>query len=70
MESINQIEAEERPKLHTIKQAAKIIGVQYRAVLQAVHDGTIPHYKIGKSRMLVSVPEVVAIMKNDGGGHG
>ena len=55
------------PELLPIKKAASIIGVQYRQLLQCVHDGVVPHYKIGNSRQLVSVPEVIAIMKNDGG---
>ena len=54
-------------KLLTIKKAASIIGVQYRQLLEAVKCGDIPHYKIKSSRMLVSVPEIMAIMKNGEG---
>lgn len=57
-----------RDKLLTIKKAATEIGVQYRQLLDAVNNGTVPHYKLGKSRMLVSVPEVIAIMKTQNGG--
>lgn len=60
---------EKSPELLTVKKAATIIGVQYRQLLNAVHCGDVPHYKIGKSRQLVNVQEVVAVMKQDGGRH-
>ena len=50
-------------KLHTIKSAAEIIGVQYRQLLDAVNDKTIPCYRINKSRRLVDIEEVVSIMR-------
>tara|TARA_R110002124_G_scaffold149220_1_gene315068 strand:+ start:216995 stop:217225 length:231 start_codon:yes stop_codon:yes gene_type:complete len=52
-----------------IPKAAKIIGVQYRQLLDAVETGNVPHYQLGKSRRLVSVPEVVSIMQTRGGSH-
>lgn len=50
-------------KLHTIKSAAEIIGVQYRQLLESCNDGTIPCYRINKSRRLVNIEEVVSIMR-------
>lgn len=55
------------PIFLTIKAAAYKLGLSYRNLLEAVNAGVIPHYKLQNSRMLVSVTEVVAIMKNDGG---
>jgi excisionase family DNA binding protein len=57
-------------KLYTIKQAANHLGVQYRQLLDAVNDGTIPHYKIGKSRRLLNKNEVLTLMKVQGGNNG
>lgn len=54
-------------QLQTIKKAACLIGVQYRQLLDAVNTNLVPHYKIGSSRKLVNVSEVIAIMKADGG---
>lgn len=56
-------------QLYTIRQAADQIGLNYRQLLQAVNDGIVPHYRLGKSRMMVSLPEVLAIMQVQGGGH-
>lgn len=65
---MEQIETlENTPRLFTIKQAAEQIGIQYRNLLQAVHDGKVPCYKLGKSRDLVSVQEVLSVMKTEGG---
>lgn len=55
------------PELLPIKKAASLIGVQYRQLLNAVNSGDVPHYKIGTSRQLVNLAEVVAIMKKNGG---
>jgi hypothetical protein len=54
-------------QLQTVSKAAQIIGVQYRQLLDAVNTNLIPHYKIGHSRRLVNISEVIAIMKTDGG---
>ncbi len=59
-------------KLHTITEASSLIGVPYRQLLEAVKEGIVPHYQIKKSRMMVSISEVLEIMKNDinaGGRH-
>lgn len=56
----------ETPHLVTIKKASEIIGVQYRQILNALHEGIIPHYRLGNSRMLVNVSEVISIMRNNG----
>lgn len=56
-------------RFYTIRQAADRIGLNYRQLLNAVNDGAVPHYRLGKSRMMVSLPEVLAIMQVQGGGH-
>ena len=53
-------------QLKTIKEGASCLGVQYRQLLDAVNDGTVPCYRIKKSRRLISVPEVLEIMKLKG----
>lgn len=50
-----------------IRRAAKAIGVQYRQLLNAVNEKLVPHYKLRKSRMLVSVSEVISIMRSGNG---
>ena len=55
-------------QLLTIKKAAQEIGIQYRQLLDAVNEGTVPHYRLRKSRKLVSIPEIIEIMKNNEGG--
>ncbi|MEC8664473.1 MAG: hypothetical protein VXY16_03270 [Pseudomonadota bacterium] len=57
------------PRLLNIKEAALHIGVHYRQLLDSVSDGTIPTYRLHKSRKLVDVDEVVAIMREQGGSH-
>ncbi len=49
--------------LLSLRQAAKAIGVQYRQLLNAVNEGLVPYYKLRKGRMLVSVSEVISIMR-------
>lgn len=56
----------QQSQLKTIKEAASALGVQYRQLLDAVNDGTVPCYRIKKSRRLVSVPEILEIMKSQG----
>lgn len=53
-----------QPILHSIKDAARIIGIEQRQLREAVNDGLVPHYKLRNSIMLVSVPEVLSMMKN------
>lgn len=50
-------------KLYTVKAAAEIIGVQYRALLEGVNKGRVPYYRMGRSRRLVNILEVTAQMK-------
>ena len=59
----------EFPELFTLKQAANKIGIQYRALLEAVNQGAVPHYRLNKSRRLVDPSEVLNVMKCDGGDH-
>ena len=51
------------PMLVTIKEASKIIGLQYRQILTAANEGQIPIYRLHKSRRLVNVSEVISLMK-------
>ena len=53
-----------------IRRAAEHIGVQYRQLLEAVNEKIVPHYKLRKSRMLVSVSEVISIMRSGNGSKG
>ena len=54
---------EEIPKLLTIKQAAQKLNLEYRQLLSAVNEGIVPFYQLRRGRKLVSVTEVIAIMK-------
>ena len=58
-----------KTRLLTIKEAALLIGVQYRQLLASVSDGTIPHYRLNKSRRLVDVNEVIETMREQGGSY-
>lgn len=46
--------------LLTIKQAAKVLGIEYRQLLRGVEAGQIPFYQIGKSRRMVRVSEILS----------
>lgn len=52
-------------KLHTIKSASSILGIQYRQLLDAVNNKTIPYYQVHKSRRMLKLEEVLSIMKQD-----
>ena len=56
---------EEIPELLTIKEAAKQLNLEYRQLLSAVNEGVVPFYQLRRGRKLVSVSEVIAIMKNN-----
>ncbi|MCB1784498.1 MAG: excisionase family DNA-binding protein, partial [Alphaproteobacteria bacterium] len=49
----------------TIKEAAKQLNLEYRQLLSAVNEGVVPFYQLRRGRKLVSVSEVIAIMKNN-----
>ncbi len=51
-----------QPMFVTIKEASKIIGLQYRQLLVAANQGEIPTYRLRKSRRLVRVEEVISMM--------
>lgn len=58
--------------LTTIAKAAKELGIPYRQLLQGVNEGIIPHYRIQKSRRLIKLSDVLAIMEQpsvNGGSH-
>jgi hypothetical protein len=52
------------PTLLPIPKAANAIGISYRNLLDAVDDGKVPHYRLGNSRRLVDVAEVIQTMKS------
>jgi len=64
-------EEQERPKsfleLLTIKKAANKYSLPYRQLLQAVNDGLIPYYRLGKSRRYVVASEVICLMRKGDG---
>lgn len=37
---------------HTIRQAAAVLGISYRALEDTLHRGEIPSYKIGGARRI------------------
>lgn len=55
------------PEFVSIKRAAALVGVHYRILLEQVADGAIPHYKLGRSRKLLRISEVVSSMQVNGG---
>lgn len=52
-------------KLITVKQAAAVLGVEYRQLLVGVASGAVPSYSIAKSRKMVKPSEVLASMRNN-----
>lgn len=54
------------PLLLSVKAAATHIGVQYRQLLAAVNAGEIPTYRLRRSRELVDVQEIMALMRKQG----
>lgn len=59
------------PKLHTIKEAARLLGTPYRQLLESINNSAIPYYQVGKCRRLVCLTEVLAFIKYEtkGGSH-
>lgn len=53
------------PILHSIRDAARIIGVEPRQLRQAVNDRLVPSYKLRNSILMVCVQEVLSIMKSN-----
>jgi len=52
------------PHLLTIKAAAERLGIPYRQLLESANAEDIPYYRIGKSRRLVSIFEILEFMKH------
>lgn len=50
-------------ELFSLRQAAVRLKISYRELLQAVNEERIPYYKLGRSRRLVSLQEVLAYMR-------
>ena len=54
---------QQNPILVSIKEAARIIGIQSRQLREAINDGLVPHYKLRNSIMLVKVSEILSAMQ-------
>lgn len=53
----------QEPILLSIREAARVIGIQPRQLREAVNDGLVPHYKLRNSIMLVKVSEILSAMQ-------
>lgn len=51
------------PLLLPIKATALKIGLPYRILLEAVNSGEVPHHRLGRSRRLLKIAEVLECMK-------
>lgn len=60
---------QKQPRLLTVREASISIGIQYRQLLSALSDGSVPYYQLNKSRRLVNPDEVVETMREQGGNH-
>ena len=56
----------------TIRQATKLSGLKYHALLRAVNSSLIPSYRPFNSRRLVLLSEILAFVEahRQGGRHG
>lgn len=54
---------ESKPTFLKIKAAAIATGLSYRVLLDAVNDGTVPHHRLGRSRRLVRINEILDAME-------
>lgn len=59
---ITETAPKEQEKLLTLKQAAEAMGIPYRPLLDAANAGQVPCYRLGQSRRMVFVSEVLASM--------
>ena len=50
-------------KLMTIKRAAAALNIEYRQLLRGVESDEIPFYRIGSSRRMVRLTEVLSSMR-------
>jgi hypothetical protein len=50
-------------ELFSLRRASLRLKINYRELLQAVNEERIPYYKLGRSRRLVSLQEVLAYMR-------
>lgn len=50
-------------KLLTVKQAAKVLNLPYRQLLQAVETKQVPSYQVLKSRKMVFTSEILASIR-------
>ena len=53
----------DRPVFLKIKAAALVVGLPYRVLLEAVNEGVVPHHRLGSSRRLVRIDDILAVMK-------
>lgn len=54
---------DQSPLFFPIKAAALKVGVSYRILLEAVNDGSIPCHRLGKSRRLLKIEEILKAIK-------
>jgi hypothetical protein len=50
-------------KLYALKHAAEALALPYHRVQRAARAGLIPTYKLGGSRTLVRLSEIVAVIE-------
>lgn len=55
--------SQEFERLMTIKKASAALGIEYRQLIRGVEAGQIPFYRVGTSRRLVRLSEVLASMR-------
>lgn len=58
-------------KLHTVKEAARAVGIPYWKILRAVNAGIIPSYRLLNSRRYVKLADIEQAMTEgqNGGRH-
>ena len=55
------------PILLSIRDAARVIGIEQRQLREAIRDNLVPHYKLRNSIIMVKVSEVLSVMKHHKG---
>lgn len=55
------------PILLSIRDAARVIGIEQRQLREAIRDGLVPHYKLRNSIMMVKVSEILSAMQTSNG---
>lgn len=55
--------ADDEPAFLPIRAVAIKIGIPYKILLEAVNDGSVRHYRLGRSRRLLRLEDVIDAMK-------